>query len=543
MAETGRAAPRCLREAAGSLLTAPRTPPFRQTLPVQTSPILGTFDLLIVAVYIAGLLAIGAVVARHIRGFDDYFVAGHRMTTPLLICTLVSTYYGLDVLFGASEVSYQEGVVAWFVYTRPYYAVILFTAFFVAPRLRRYPFRSLPDAMGHFYGERSRVVTAVASFLYSLPFMSLMGIGVLLNLVLDVPYPVGVLVGAVVALGYTLLGGLPADAITDTVQFVLMCIGLGIAAALTLGDIGGMDALQAAVPPEHFSPTGTYPPAVLVIFAATALSVLVEPAFYQRIFAAKSVRSIVAALLIGVVLWAAFDWIVTVQGIAALALGVETSPTYALLTVTLEALPIGLKGLFVAGVLATAMSTIDSYLLIAGGNITYDVYRPLRRPDLGDRELLSLTRWAVAGAAVASVVFALYFQSIVSAWVFMSSLLTASVLVPLLAALFLSRRPRAAAGFWSSITGLVTAIGFHLLVSYFGIRDAEWETVIWKLSSPGGEIAVWREYSLLVALPASAIAFAIGQIFGGDASSPPAGSTGVMAGYQPSVDQNRGGQP
>ena len=472
------------------------------------------FDFGVVGIYILAMLAVGALVARRIRGFEDYFVAGHRLTTPLLVCTLVSTYYGLDVLFGGSEVSYQEGVVAWFVYTRPYYVVILIAAFAIAPRLRRYPFLSLPDALGHFYGNGTRATGAIASFFYSLPFMAIMGIGVLLDLVLDIPYPMGVMLGAAVSLAYTLMGGLLADALTDTLQFVLMCVTLGIAAALTLEQLGGVEAMRTMLPPTFFEPTGSYPTAVLIVFAGSALSVLVEPAFYQRIFAADHYRSVLVALLIGVALWAAFDWIVTIMGMAAAAAGLETDPTYALLTITLEALPTGLKGAFVAAVLATAMSTIDSYLLIAGGNLSYDLYRPLVRPDLSDRSLLRLTRWAIAVAAVACVAMALFFRSIVSAWIFMSTLLTATVLVPLVAALYLRRPPKPAAGLASAGAGLATAVLFFGAVALFGTFDPEWETVIWTFDLGGREVALWQEYALLVALPVSALAFLLGQRLG-----------------------------
>jgi solute:Na+ symporter, SSS family len=490
---------------------------------------LGTLDLTIVFVYVAALIAIGVVVARHIRGFDDFFVAGNRMTAPLLVCTLVSTYYGLDVLFGGSEVSYQEGVVAWFAYTRPYYLVILLAAFLVAPRLRRYPFRSLPDAMGHFYGNGARSVAAIASFFYALPFMAIMGIGILLDVILGVPFTVGVIAGAVVSLAYTLLGGLPAAAITDTLQFVLMCVTLAIAVALTLGDLGGMDGLQQALPESYFSPTGTYPPAVLIVFAATALSVLVEPAFYQRIFAARSTRSILVALVIGILLWAAFDWLVTVQGMAAAASGIETEPRYALLTVTLAALPVGLTGLFVAGVLATAMSTIDSYLLIAGGNLAYDLYRPLWNPNMTSRQLLSLTRWMSTVAAVVCVVLALYFQSVVSAWIFISSLLTAAVLVPLMVALFAARPPKPIAGMASSLSGLLTAVGFYLIVTLVGSYDEEWQTIIWEVSYGDQVVQIWQEYALLLALPVSITAFLVAQRFGPD--RPVGGGVEVGAPY------------
>jgi solute:Na+ symporter, SSS family len=487
-----------------------------------TGPI-ATIDYAIVLVYATALLVVGAVIARHIRGFDDFFIAGARMTTPLLVCTLVSTYYGLDVLFGGSEVSYQEGVVAWFVYLRPYYFVILVAALLVAPRLRRYPFRSLPDAMGHFYGNGARAVAAVASFLYSLPFMALMGMGVLLDVVLGIPFAWGVLLGAVVSLVYTLLGGLPAAAVTDTFQFVLMCVTLGIAAILTLDGLGGLEGMQAELPASYFQPTGTYPPAVLVVFAASALSVLVEPAFYQRIFAARSTRAIFSALLLGIVLWASFDWIVTVLGMAAAAAGVEAQPTYALLTITLQALPVGLTGLFIAGVLATAMSTVDSYLLIAGGNLAYDLYRPLVRPEMGSRDLLRLTRWMATFAAVLAIVLALFFQTIVSAWIFISTLLTASVLVPLMAGLFSPAPVRPAAGFSSSLAGMGSAILFYVAVSIFGAYDAEWETVIWHLTVGELTLSIWQEYALFVALPASALAFVAGQLLSeGPGAGPPA---------------------
>src|SRR5690606_39688372 len=117
----------------------------------------------IVAVYILGVLLLGATVSRRITTFRDWFVAGGRMSTPVLVCTLVSTYYGLDVLFGASEVGFVDGVVGWFFYSRPYYLAILIAAVFFARRLKRGSFLSLPDVAAHSYGRGTQVVIAVAS--------------------------------------------------------------------------------------------------------------------------------------------------------------------------------------------------------------------------------------------------------------------------------------------------------------------------------------------------------------------------------------------
>lgn len=469
-------------------------------------------DFLILAAYIGGILLLGWAVSRRITSFRDWFVAGGRMTTPLLVCTLVSTYYGLDVLFGGSEVGYVEGVVGWFYYLRPYYLAIILAALLVARRLKRHDFLSLPDVAAHYYGRGTQVVVAAASFLYSLPLLAVMGLGVLLDVVLGIPFAWGVLLGAAVSIVYTLMGGLIADALTDTVQFTLMCVTLGVAALLALDAHGGVDALQRALPASYFDPRGTYPAWVLVVFGLSALSVLVEPAFYQRIFAAVSYRAVLAALGIGVVLWGAFDWVVTILGMTAAAAGVEAEPRYALLTLVVDVLPAGLTGLFVAGVIATAMSTIDSYLLIAGGNLSYDLYRPFRRAPLSDAGQLRHTRWMVVVAGLVSVGMALFFQSMVSAWIFMSTVLVAAALVPVLAGLYMPFRPSARAGLWSSLAGLLSATGFYVLVNLAGETSEEWGTVIWTVFVRGITLELWQEYAVLVALPVSATAFVAGQL-------------------------------
>lgn len=263
-----------------------------------------TLDLALVGLYLIAMIAVGALVSRRLTGFRDYFIASGRLTTPLLLCTLVSTYYGLDVLFGGSEVSYQEGLVAFFVYLRPYYLAILVAAFLIARKLRDREFMSLPDVAARYYGNGTRAMIAVASWLYALPLLSIMGMGILLDIVAGIPFAWGVLLGATISVIYTILGGLLADALTDTVQFVLMCVTLGIAAVLALGELGGVTGLEASLPASYFEPTGTYPTWVLIVFAGSALSALIEPAFYQRVFAAVNHRAIVVALGFSALVWA-----------------------------------------------------------------------------------------------------------------------------------------------------------------------------------------------------------------------------------------------
>jgi SSS family solute:Na+ symporter len=291
-------------------------------------------------------------------------------------------------------------------------------------------------------------------------------------------------------------------------------VTLGLAAVVAINGAGGVDVVRDRLDPSFFQPMGTYPLWVLVVFAGAALSALVEPAFYQRIFAAVSYRAVVVALLVGIILWAAFDWVVAIMGMAARAEGLDTEPRYALLVMTLRSLPVGAKGLFVASVLATSMSTVDSYLLIAGGNLSYDLVRPAVKRPLDDRALLKMTRWAIAVAALVTVTFALFFRTVVSAWIFMSTVLAAAGLVPVLAGLYLGRFAKPAAGLASSLTGLVVVIAYYVVVHTFGVFDTEWSTQILTVEAGRLRVELWQEYALLFALPASVVAYVLGALLG-----------------------------
>lgn len=471
-------------------------------------------DLAIVAAYVLLTLAVGFSVYRRRPSFEQFFIAGRTMTTPLLVCTLMSTFYGVDVLFGTSELAYNEGVVAWFSYSRPMYVLLLVAAFLVAPRLHGTGYRTLPDVLGHHYGRPTQVVGACASFVYSLPSLGLFGLGHVFSVAFGWEPWVGALAFGGIALVYTLAGGLMADALTDTVQFVMMCVTLAFAIPLILAEVGGFAAVEAARGEGYFSPLGELPAWLVLVYASTSLVVFVEPAFYQRIFAARTAADVRNGLLAGILLWAAYDWCVTAGGMLAAAaasqglLPVDLHPDQALLQVVLRNLPAGLTGLFLAGVLAAEMSTVDSYCLVAGGNIAHDIYRPLFRPESSDAQLV---RWTQAGTAlswVAGFALAFAFERILALWVFLSAVLAATVLVPVMAALFWKGPKTPLAGLLSSTTGLVSCLAYYLAAYNWGRFDDSFGTYIWTL----GGVDLFQEYALLVSLPLSVLGFALGVL-------------------------------
>ena len=494
---------------------------------IQLNAHMSWVDFAVIGVYILLMIGVGYYVFRKAPNFDEFFIAGRAMTTPILICTLVSTYYGIDVLFGTSELAFNEGIVAFFGYSYPTYMFFILAAFFLARRLREANFKSLPDVLQRYYGRSTGVVGAAASFVYALPAAGLFGLGMVFQVIFGIDWRVGALLIGLVALAYTLMGGLWAVAITDTIQFVIMCITLSIAIPLILGSVGTMGDLQETLPAMFFQPLGGVPIGLVIIYAATGLTILVDPAFYQRIFAAKDFRQVRNALLIGVVVWGAYDWCVTATGMLAAGavdagmLPADTHPNTALLRVVVLALPAGLTGLFLAGVLSTEMSTIDSYCLVAGGNIVYDVYRPVFNPRATSKQLVRYTKWGIVGSWIVGYGLALTFKNLLSMWVFLATVLTSTVFIPIMAGLFWKGRKTTLAGLLGCTSGLVSSVVFYIALYALGAENKDFGTYIWDFALGGFEFSIWQEYALFLSLPTSLLGFLIGNLFGGTVHTPP----------------------
>jgi SSS family solute:Na+ symporter len=480
---------------------------------------LSAVDYAIIGVYLLGMLALGGLISTRIKAFKDYFLAGGALTTPLLVCTLVSSYYGLDVTFGTSETSYYYGVVAWFWYSLPYYVFIALAALVIAPRLRHYgQAMTLSDVIQQHYGTPTRVVTAAACFIYSAPIVAMAGMMTLMTF-FGLPLGWGMAATIGVCAVYTVLGGLWADAISDTIQFVLMCASLAITIPLAIDWVGGwqfVDFLPSAADgaATHLVHHGGLNYWIVLSWSLTGLTVLVEPAFYQRVFAAQDNRSIQRALFVGILLWASYDWGVTLIGLIARAaveqgmLPTDLTGKESLLTVCATMLPMGLRGLFLGGILAAAMSTIDSYSLLASGNVVYDIYRPLVDPRASDERLIRLTRIGVFLVMVLAALISLAFARMRDTWQFMTSVMTAVVFVPVLGALF--SKPRPAAGLCAATAGFCGLLVFYGLLFWFGQIDDEQENRVWII----GGVQIWQDYAAICSLPVSLAGFLLGNRFG-----------------------------
>jgi len=300
-----------------------------------------------------------------------------------------------------------------------------------------------------------------------------------------------------------------------------------------MANIGGFDAVAASVPSGHFTIFGDMPIWLMLAYTATNLSILVDPGFYQRVFAAKSARQARDAMLLSLLIWFAYDWLVVAGGMLAAAgvdegiLPANLHSNDALLTAVMYALPAGFAGLFLAGVLATAMSTIDSYSLVAGANLSYDIIRPLSRRRPTDHELVRMTKLGIILSWTLGYSLAFVFDKLMALWVFQATALTSTVLVPIFVCLFWKGRKTPAACLVSFVSGLISVIAFYLLIMHFGEPNATYGTYIWSFSIGGSEYQIWQEYSLFFTLPVSVLGFVIGNCFGSNYTPATEGEAGT----------------
>ena len=476
-------------------------------------------DYIIISIYLAGMVGVGLWFAKKHTDFDDFFLAGRSLTTPLLITTLISTYYGVDVLFGDSQLGFTDGVVAWFGYARPTYAFFLIAAFLLAQRLREEDFKSLPDILDKYYGKNTRYVSAVTSFIYSLPALSLYGFGMLSDVILGWEPIIGMLVLGGIGLVYTLTGGFWAVVLTDSIQFVMMCVVLALAFPFAMNLIGGFDSMIEKLPSSYFYTMGDLSIWLIIIYASTGLAILVEPTFYQRIFAAKSYKNVRNALVIGIFIWGSYDWIITILAMAAKTgtlmkimgdpiIDPGVAPDAALLSIMVAALPVGALGLFMAGVLSTEMSTLDSYCLVAGGNVAYDIYKPAFKPDATDDELIRTTRYGILLSWLLGFAMAISFEQMLGLWVFMASILISSTMTPILLGIYVPSFRKSLAGFLSAGLGLLSTIILNIYIMMTGTFDIVEETYIVQWFG----IDFLQEFVMYITVPISFMGFFIGLV-------------------------------
>lgn len=389
------------------------------------------------------------------RDTTDYLIGGRALTMPAFVASLVSTWYG--GILGVGEYSYLYGISNWLVFGVPYYLWALVFALLLAKRARRTHFISLPDHLGQAYGRGPGLLGAAVVFIMTVPAAYVLMLGDFGRMLLGWPLWLGAAVGAALSIMYLFIGGFRSAIRADLLQFVCMFGGFSLILPFAVNEFGGWAFLKAQLPATHLTAGGGNSWWYLISWYFIATATLVEPAFYQRCYAAKDEKTAKRGIFWSIAFWILFDFMTTTTGLyARAALQSLDNPVMSYPELAARVLPVGILGLFFVGLIATVVSTVDSYMFLSAVALGRDVMSRART--MTDHAVRTSTRWALLASAVLAVVLAVSAQSVIGIWKTVGSIGVPILLLPVLST-FLAKRPQPSPRFvilWMALPGLAS---------------------------------------------------------------------------------------
>jgi solute:Na+ symporter, SSS family len=380
-------------------------------------------DWIVTVAYLAVSVVVGLRARRYVEDLAGYIVAGRRVGVALGIATFVATEIGTVTFVYFGELGYVAGFSPFIIgiLTMGAYTMIGRTGF-VVERLRRHRVMTIPEYYELRYSRGLRLLGGVILFLGGVLNMGifLKFDGIFLSEVMgfgpDAVAGIMVLV-LVIVIAYTVLGGMFSIVVTDFLQFVVISVGMLVATIFILVriDISSIGPAvtgalgQAGVDPLA-NPRFGWSFVVWIFVNAVAVGILWQPA------ASKALASESPAVAKRVYFWTGLTVsgraiIPIFWGIAALAYFGPGQPSAAAMPRLLGAIvPSGFLGLFVAGLLAASMSTYSAYVLAWSSVLARDVIGCMRKTDLPDRTIITITRIAAVLVGVFLLVFGLWYQ-------------------------------------------------------------------------------------------------------------------------------------
>lgn len=388
-------------------------------------------ELSCIIIYLVFLLIIGFLKKGSTHNEEDFIVGGRRLTLPAFIATLVTTWYG--GILGVGEFTYLYGLSNWIVFGLPYYIFAFIFGIFLASRIQKSHLLSIPDQLYKNYGRTNGIIGTIYTFFITLPAPYVLMVGFMFQFITGWDLWFCIILGTILSMVYVLLGGFNSVVRTDKFQFVLMFGGFIVIFVTLIVKYGGLFFLESKLPETHLTLSGGNSIQYILVWFFIAILTLIDPGFHQRCYAAKNPRTARNGILLSILFWMIFDFLTTSTGLYARALlhNIEAPLSYPILSH--QILPPFLSGLFLTGLLATIMSTVDSNFLLSAITIGHDLMAKFKIQKISK---LNLTRYGLIISAVISITISLFIPSVVQIWYLFGTLFIPPMLIPVLGSYF-----------------------------------------------------------------------------------------------------------
>jgi sodium/proline symporter len=436
-----------------------------------------TVVIITLACYKFLLIGIGFWARSRNRDEKDFFLGGRGLGPLVAAISYSSSASSAWTLLGVSGIAYVIGVSALWIAAGSFTGMLV-AWFWIGPRLmkfsRRHDHITLTDFLAYdAAGPMRRAIVAVSSAIIVFSFIfyvaaQFQGAGNTFASTFDLSMNESILVGALIIMVYTMLGGFWAVSVTDTVQGLLMAFTALLLPVVALAQVGGfagfMEGLRAVSSPEQLSWTGGAAGLVAAGFIIGALSIgfgtYGQPHLLVRFMALRDERAMRQARVITIAWYSIVFLSMLFLGLVGHVLHQSVDNPETIFFVLTDSLFSPFMGaVLLAAVLSAIMSTADSQLLVAASAIDHDLGLGRGRPE---RTLL-ISRLTIAFLVLFAVVVAIWlperiFSRVLFAWIALGSAFGPTVF------LRLAGIPLRSSGVLASIiAGFGLAVLFYLL--------------------------------------------------------------------------------
>lgn len=453
-------------------------------------------DIIIFAVYFLLMLSVGFYFLHRNEDERDYYTGGGNMKPGHVGLSVVATDVGGGFSIGLGGLGFTMGLSgSWLLFTGLIGAWI--SAALLIPRVFEWQkahgkhFLTLPQVFGFLYNKKVAIVAAIICIVGYTGFTSsqlLAGAKLTSATFPEMGTQQMLWIMGAIAVVYTMMGGMKAVIYTDTVQWIILLVGLmGIAIPMTWVALGGWDGISPYVTDDMLSLThiGWQD---IVNWTVTVVPIwFVGMTLYQRIFACKDVQTARRAWYIaGVLEWPFMAFTGVLLGMLAnVAIqkgvvpgGMIEDSELGLPLLIKNILPAGLTGLVLAAYFSAVLSTADSCLMAASGSVVGDLV-PVGRKGT-HKKVVRFSQVSTLAIGVFAILLASVMENVLELMLYAYAFMVSGLCVPVVAAIFLKQRyPQPAlvsmiAGGAITITLIISGVDlpFGLDANIFGLSAA-----------------------------------------------------------------------
>ncbi|MFP4557637.1 MAG: sodium:solute symporter [Bacteroidales bacterium] len=476
-------------------------------------------DLSIFVLYMIFVLWIGYYFLKKNKNSDDFYVGGRKMSSIHVGLSVVATDVGGGFSIGLGGLGFLMGLAgSWMLFTGLIGAwlsavVLIPKASKIGRNLKLFTF---PQLFEYFYSPKVALMAGIISAIGYIGFTSsqlLAGAKLASASFPNLDINTALIIMGVIAVGYTVMGGLKAVIYTDTFQWIILMGGLiFIGIPLGYNSIGGLDAIKDTLSKDFLS-LRNVGWQTIVNWAITIIPIwFVGMTLYQRIYSTRTAKEAQRAWFIaGIFEWPLMAFMGVILGLFArvgfengmfaymnFGPGTNLDAEMGLPLLLRTILPVGLMGLMMSAYFSAIMSTADSCLMAASGNVQTDILKKIFKMPEGQKSMLRISQVITLIIGILALTLAWQMENVLELMLYSYAFMVSGLFIPVLGA-FYWKRGSTIAAFWTMLIGggttltlsiLSTKLPFGLDPNIYGISASLVAFISLSLIFPGRKVLV-----------------------------------------------------